>query len=243
MEQVGRWYRVRRKVDGRTVTDSTYAGEGDALRRVMDLDATRRVLRRRLSDTPAPTLAQWAEEWLPAHTAGPVTLAKYECMLRVHILPRFGTIRLDAISRNDVKKFAVDLRGKVCAVSARTIVSVLGLVLREAIEEHYVYFDPTARLRLRDVPVVSRPIASPRQVWRSPTVCRTRSPARWWSPPPTPACGEENCWAWTAATFCWMKQPSSWIRCRAPCTRSVGSDGLVHRRHPPRCAGSRCRHS
>lgn len=166
VEQVGRRYRVRRKVDGRTVTDSAYLSEVDALRRVTDLDAARRVLRRRLSDVPAPTLRQWVDEWLPAHTAGPVTLAKYECMLRVHILPRFGTLRLDAISRNDVKKFAVDLRAKVSAVSARTIVSVLGLVLREAIEDHHLYFDPTARLRLRDIPVVARPIASPRQVWQ-----------------------------------------------------------------------------
>lgn len=166
VEQVGRRYRVRRKVEGRTLTDSTYVTGDDAWGRVVDLEATRRVLRRRLSDVPPPTLAQWAGQWLPAHTAGPVTLAKYECMLRVHILPRFGSMRLDAISRNEIKQFAVDLRAQVSPASARTIVSVLGLVLREAIEDHYLYFDPTARLRLRDIPVVSRPIASPRQVWQ-----------------------------------------------------------------------------
>jgi integrase len=41
---------------------------------------------------------------------------------------------------------------------------VLGLVLREAIEEHYLYFDPTHRLRLRDGVVVPRPVATPEQV-------------------------------------------------------------------------------
>jgi integrase len=39
-------------------------------------------------------------------------------------------------------------------------------VLREAIDEHYLLFDPTARLRLRDGPGEPRPIAGPRQVWR-----------------------------------------------------------------------------
>jgi hypothetical protein len=51
----------------------------------------------------------------------------------------------------------------------RSIVTVLGLILREAIDEHYLLFDHTARLRLRDGPSEPRPTATPDQVWRLAT--------------------------------------------------------------------------
>jgi integrase len=93
-------------------------------------------------------------------------MAKYESMLRVHVLPTFGDQRLDAITRTQVKAFARTLTTRLSPVTVRSIITVLGLVLREAIDEHYLLFDPTARLRLRDGPGEPRPIASPRQVWQ-----------------------------------------------------------------------------
>ncbi|WP_141715175.1 hypothetical protein [Micromonospora rhizosphaerae] len=57
------------------------------------------------------------------HLNRALTLARYESMLRVHILPRFGDQHLDAISRNDVKAFALDLRAPV---SVRSVVTLLG---------------------------------------------------------------------------------------------------------------------
>jgi integrase len=166
IEQVGGGFRVRRRCQGKIVTDSTHATRAAAAVRLAQLTAASQRLSRNLSGTPAPTLRDWVDRWLPAHTAGTATLAKYESMLRVHILPRFGRHRLDEISRNDIKAFAVDLRTHVAAVTARSIISVLGLVLREAIEEHYLYFDPTHRLRLRDGVVVPRPVATAEQVLR-----------------------------------------------------------------------------
>jgi integrase len=44
------------------------------------------------------------------------------------------------------------------------VVTLLGLVLREAMDEHYLLFDPTARLRLRDGPAEPRPVAGPDEV-------------------------------------------------------------------------------
>jgi integrase len=70
---------------------------------------------------------------------------------RCHILPAFGSYRLDAITRT---------------VTVRSVVTVLGLVLREAIAEHYLLFDPTARLRLRDGPEKPRATATPEQIQR-----------------------------------------------------------------------------
>lgn len=87
-------------------------------------------------------------------------------MLRCHILPAFGGHRLDAITRTEVKAFARALAGRLAPITVRIIVTVLGLVLREAIDEHYLLFDPTARLRLRDGPDEPRATATPEQIQR-----------------------------------------------------------------------------
>ena len=150
---------------GRLITDGTYGTAEAAQARVGQLDHLNRAVQLRLT-APAPTLTEWIAAWLPAHLAGPATLAKYESMLRCHILPAFGGRRLDAITRTDVKAFARALASDLAPVTVRSIITVLGLVLREAIDEHYLLFDPTARLRLRDGPSEPRPTVTPDQVRR-----------------------------------------------------------------------------
>jgi integrase len=166
VEQHGDRYRVRYRHAGRLVIDGTYDNPDAARARVTRLDRLNQAARRQLVPAPAPTLGQWVAMWLPAHLAGAATTAKYESMLRVHILPEFGDHRLDAITRNAVKSFARALAERMSPVSVRSIVTVLGLVLREAIDEHYLLFDPTARLRLREGAGEPRPVATPAQVWR-----------------------------------------------------------------------------
>ena len=164
-EPHGDRYRVRYRHAGRPVTDGTYDTADAACARVRRLDHLNRAVKLRLAALP-PTLTDWTSTWLPAHLAGAATIAKYESMLRCHILPAFGDHRLDAISRTDVKAFARVLADRLSPVTVRSIVTVLGLVLREAIDEHYLLFDPTARLRLRDGPSEPRATATPEQVRR-----------------------------------------------------------------------------
>jgi integrase len=109
-------------------------------------------------------MADWVAAWLPAHLAGPATIAKYESALRVHILPAFGAVRLDAITRNDVKALARSLGAELSPASVRTVITLLGLILRDAIDQHYLIFDPTGRLRLRDGPAEPRPTATRAQI-------------------------------------------------------------------------------
>jgi integrase len=164
-ERHGDRFRVRYRHAGRLVTDGTYDTADAAGARVRRLDHLNRAVKLRLA-APPPTLTEWTTTWLPAHLAGRSTIAKYESMLRCHILPAFGDHRLDAITRTDVKAFARTLTKDLAPVTVRSIVTVLGLILREAIDEHYLLFDPTARLRLRDGPSEPRPTATPDQVWR-----------------------------------------------------------------------------
>jgi len=125
-------YRVRYRYAGRLVTDGTYDTAEAAQARVQRLDHLNRAVKLRIG-APPPTLTEWTTTWLPAHLAGTATLAKYESMLHCHILPAFGGHRLDAISRNDVKAFARTLTNDLAPVTVRSIISVLGLVLREAV--------------------------------------------------------------------------------------------------------------
>lgn len=156
-------YRVRYRHAGRLMTDGTYDTAEAAQARVQRLDHLNRAVKLRIG-APPPTLTEWTATWLPTHLAGAATLAKYESMLRCHILPAFGSHRLDAITRIEVKAFARSLSGRLVPVTVRSIITVLGLVLREAIDERYLLFDPTARLRLRDGPDEPRPTATPEQV-------------------------------------------------------------------------------
>ncbi|RSM36934.1 site-specific integrase, partial [Actinoplanes sp. ATCC 53533] len=154
---------LRYRHAGRLMTDGTYDTAEAAQARVQRLDHLNRAMKLRIG-APPPTLTEWTATWLPVHLAGAATLAKYESMLRCHILPVFGSHRLDAITRIEVKAFARSLSGRLAPVTVRSVITVLGLVLREAIDEHYLLFDPTARLRLRDGPDEPRPTATPDQV-------------------------------------------------------------------------------
>lgn len=158
-------YRVRYRHGGRLITDGTYDTAEAAQARVQRLLDLNRAVKLRIG-APPPTLTEWTAIWLPAHLAGAATLAKYESMLRCHILPAFGRHHLDAITRTEVKAFARALSSRLAPVTVRSIVTVLGLVLREAIDGHYLLFDPTARLRLRDGPDEPRATATPEQIQR-----------------------------------------------------------------------------
>lgn len=143
-------YRVRSRRTGHIVTDSTYANFQDAAEQASRLNAATRDARRRYMPLPAPRLDDWVAAWMPAHLAAASTMARYESLLRIHILPVFGSRRIDTITRQDVKAFARALSTNLADSSVRHIVTLLGLLLREAIDEHLMIFDPTARLRLRD---------------------------------------------------------------------------------------------
>jgi hypothetical protein len=140
IEHTRNCYRVRLRHDGRLITDSVFGSQEAAQARVAALHAAAQLVRRQLDPGPPPTLHQWVKAWLPAHTASPATLAKYRSLLDTHILPAFGRHRLNAITRTDVKAFACRLGHHLAPASVRAIVTLLGLPLREAIDEHYLHF-------------------------------------------------------------------------------------------------------
>ena len=78
----------------------------------------------------------------------PSTVASYRQILRVWVLPRFGNIRLRAITRKDVKEYISDLAGagRYSQNTLRLILCTLRAILTHAIEDGLVDWNPCARL-------------------------------------------------------------------------------------------------
>lgn len=159
-------YRVRYRHDGRILTDSTHDDEQAALARLRQLEGGRTRMKALLNPAPAPTVADWAPRWLSEHTAGPAAKAKYASLLSNHILPHLGNLRLDAIDKTTVKGFAGKLRKRLAHGSVKSTVTLLGTMVRDAVDDRVLTYDPTARIRLIAPPTEPRPVLSPQQVWQ-----------------------------------------------------------------------------
>ncbi|MDQ6948678.1 MAG: site-specific integrase [Actinomycetota bacterium] len=104
------------------------------------------------SGTDGELLESWAERWAlsrPGVTAR--SKHDYLTMLRTHILPRLGHLRVDAISRSDVEAWVTSVEGRVAAKTVRNLHGVLSSVLDAATRETPPLRpdNPAKRVRLR----------------------------------------------------------------------------------------------
>lgn len=107
-----------------------------------------------------PTFGPYAEKWLKEYAVlecKPSTVRSYEQLLRLHVIPRFGSKRLVDIKRDEVKKFLLELstetklvnevpRLKFSKNTLRLIMSALRPVLNAAVEEGLIESNPAARV-------------------------------------------------------------------------------------------------
>jgi integrase len=83
-----------------------------------------------------------------------IALGKFDPAPRVfickaHLLPRLGGLRLDAITRNDLKPYVYDLlRGGKAPATVRRIFAVLRIILNEAEDDELLARHPMRTLRL-----------------------------------------------------------------------------------------------
>jgi integrase len=97
----------------------------------------------------APMFAAWVEQWqsgtLP-HLAEH-TRHSYRYLFRQHVLPEFGPLRLDAITRDRVKAFLAAKRGAgLSKNTVRLIRSALSVALGDAVEAGLLPMNPCANL-------------------------------------------------------------------------------------------------
>ena len=82
----------------------------------------------------------WAEGWLANRThLKPKTFSGYESLLKVHILPRFGSSRLDRIDSLSIEEWIADLKASGLSASRiRQAHNVLSQILQTAVRSRYL---------------------------------------------------------------------------------------------------------
>lgn len=112
----------------------------------------------------SPTLAAFTATWIRDHRIAPNTAAKYDSHLRHHILPAFGAIPLDAITRTHVKAWANHIYANMASSSADTILSLLSTILNEAVLQRLIPVNPCKALRVERTSPQEKAHATPLQI-------------------------------------------------------------------------------
>ena len=97
-----------------------------------------------------PTLREFAERFLDGYARAnrqkPSTIVTKEIILRVHLVPLFGTTRLDAITNEDVQRLKGSMRQRA-PKTVNNVVTVLRVLLKTAVEWQVIDQMPCNRLR------------------------------------------------------------------------------------------------
>src|SRR3954454_23813162 len=165
VEQRSYAFRVRLRLpDGTVITDSLHDGKAEAQLRAQEIDIE---LARETVTHPRDgriSLGEWVELWAESHQAGPATWSAYRSHLRLHILPRLGHLQLAAIRRHHVKTLILELKRKLAPRSAADVITVLSMVLQEAVEDRRIPFNPARGVRVNTGGRPERPHATTKQV-------------------------------------------------------------------------------
>ena len=105
----------------------------------------------------APTLREFAERFVEGYARAnrqkPSGIAAKEMILRVHLIPRFGSQRLDSIKNEHVQRLKHSLRAKA-AKTVNNVLTVLNVLLKTAVEWDVIEQMPCT-IRLLPVPRTS----------------------------------------------------------------------------------------
>jgi integrase len=104
------------------------------------------------------TLLRWH------HDVSAGTWAKYDSHLRNHILPRFADVTLGDVKRIVVKGWVKTLRRSLAESSVGDVVTLLSMILGEAVDEDLIGSNPCLRLRVNIGDPPERPHATPDEV-------------------------------------------------------------------------------
>lgn len=120
-------------------------------------DAAQRTIdgRRSAGETSAPlTVTAYAEKWFVLRAKlGKRSADKEEGRMRKHVLPRLGPMRLDAITKLDIRDFvrAMRMSGELAPRSIRNIYGDMQSMFRDAVDDGHITINPCS-LRRGELP-------------------------------------------------------------------------------------------
>lgn len=98
------------------------------------------------------TVKEWSQVWMAARQVRPSTRARDESYLRNHVLPRFGSTPLSAISQPEVVAWVGELTGKGLApATVAKAVQLLGAMMDAAADAGKIRRSPVHRVPLPEV--------------------------------------------------------------------------------------------
>ncbi len=150
IEQIGRRsWRVRYRVGGGCGSVSGFDSRTAAVKYMEDLRAEQR--RGTWLDPAGPRmrLGQWVDRWIDTTDVETRTEENYRRCLRLHILPRWGQLRLGEITASAVTEWLKQLRQRYAASTVVTLRTVLSMILDDAVDERLIPANPVRRRRRR----------------------------------------------------------------------------------------------
>jgi len=100
-------------------------------------------------DQSATRLEDWAQHWMATRVnLKPKTVASYQSLLGVHVLPRFGSAPLDRIQRIQIEAWVADLASKLSPSRTRQAHQVLNALLDAAVRARFLAANPAHRVAL-----------------------------------------------------------------------------------------------
>ena len=93
-----------------------------------------------------PTWGEWCERWWKARAIEPATHATESGMVRVHIAPEWGRVRLDEINKMDVQRWVNSLN--LATESRRRVLGVFVSSLSSAVEQELISSNPATSIKL-----------------------------------------------------------------------------------------------
>ena len=95
------------------------------------------------------TLEDWIARWYPTVTSRRTTTSRYEIVLRLHIVPRFGKVPLSSMHRTTIREWIAELvASDMAPATAHKTAQVLSKALRAAQEDRLITHNPAERLPL-----------------------------------------------------------------------------------------------
>lgn len=151
----GRWRGAYRDAQGKIRSAGTYPHKARAIREAAALESDTRKHQHRDLDAGKITWGQWCDQWWPTRNVEPGTL-KRDASRRDHYLaPRWSDVPLEAITRQDVKAWAAQLRSQpgargrpLSAASVQRIVHLFSASLVAAVDDERIGSNPAYKLKL-----------------------------------------------------------------------------------------------
>lgn len=118
------------------------------------------------------TVGAYAEQWMAGRTRlKPKTVASYRSLLNNRVLPRWGEVRLDRITYEDVAAWVSDMAAQVSPSTTRQAYHLLTSMLDEAVKGRRLPSNPAAGVELPRLPKVHKRYLSHEQVTRLAEEC------------------------------------------------------------------------